>query len=130
MLYVVEEQLYQIDMTTETVNTLNISSTHNIAFDGEYIYYVNSRYTLSRYELTTGTVTEWEEIAAYNFCITNDKVYYINLRDGNHLYSINKDGSNQQMEDSSEVLDVQWDGKTITITDDHKMERQLEQEST
>jgi hypothetical protein len=130
MLYVVEEQLYQIDMTTETVNTLNISSTHNIAFDGEYIYYVNSRYTLSRYELTTGTVTEWEEIAAYNFCITNDKVYYINLRDGNHLYSINKDGSNQQMEDSSEVLDVQWDGKTITITDNHKMERQLEQEST
>lgn len=116
-LYIENRTLYEIDLNTKEINALNISSNHNIAFDGRYIYYVNDRHTLSRYDTNTRETIEWSDVAVHDFCLTDNSIYYINLRQQNSLYVMNKDGSDQRLVLNSSLLDVGWDGNQVRLVD-------------
>lgn len=121
-LYVVENKLYRIDLAEGKVDILDISLSHNVAFDGTYIYYVNDKYMLSYYNTKSGEMMEWEDIVVKDFCMVGDMIYYINLRDHNHLYSINCDGTENQMALETPLISVSWDGKEIHLVDQNKSE--------
>lgn len=108
----------RIDLQTGKTTALDIPATSNVAFDGCYIYYIDSQYTLCRLDPESGEITQWTGMAVYDFCLNKDTLYYIDMRLGNKLYAISTEGTKQELILSQSLLAVEReDYDRLKITD-------------
>ena len=71
-LYVLYAGVRCIDLRTGEITMLDIPASSNVAFDGRYIYYVDSRCALCRYDPDDGELTKWSNVAVHDFCLVGD----------------------------------------------------------
>ncbi len=90
-IYVISAQgVKQISRRTSVVTTLSeINDNNNIAFDGNYIYYVGDMYILNRYNIQEGIYESVDEVITDRFQLHEDFIEFENKRDENKLYTYN-----------------------------------------
>ncbi|GAB6107748.1 hypothetical protein [Fusibacter bizertensis] len=81
-IYVItRDGLWCINRRTNAVNLIeDIDSKYNIAFDGEYIYYVGERYKLKKYDVTTKKISDCEGIVTKDFKLMEGTIIYKNFK--------------------------------------------------
>lgn len=117
-LYVLYGGVRRIDLHTGKTTVLDIPTSSNVAFDGCYIYYIDSQYALCRLDPESGQTTRWTDMAVYDFCLCEDTLYYIDMRLGNVLYAMSTSGTEQKLVLNEELIAVECgtDGLTITLS--------------
>ena len=110
-------KLYRVDLRTSDAEILDVDPSGNIAFDGQYIYYTDSREIFYRMDTDTDEIVEWTDAVASDFCLVDDTIYYINRQDHEYLYKMDLDGSNQQLVLDQVLMSVIWNGATLQLTD-------------
>lgn len=117
-LYVFSGDVRRIDLQTGKTTALDIPTTSNVAFDGCYIYYIDSQYKLCRLDPESGEMIQWTGMTVYDFCLNEDTLYYIDMRQGNKLYAISTEGNKQKLILSQSLLAVEReDYDRLKITD-------------
>lgn len=91
------ESLYKINVKTNKVDIIDISTNNNIAFDGEYIYYIGDKSILYKYDIANDTHISSSEIATSHFYLIEDSILFINRKDGNSIYTMDKYFNNLQL---------------------------------
>ena len=79
-LYVLYDGVRRIDLRTGKTTILDIPTSSNVAFNGCYIYYIDSQYALCRLDPKNGEVVRWTDVAAHDFCLSENHLYYIDMR--------------------------------------------------
>ena len=125
-LYVLYAGVRCIDLCTGEISVLNVPASSNVAFDGRYIYYVDDRHALCRYDPDDGEITKWSSVAVHDFCLDGDALYYIDMRKGNQLYAMSTDGIEHGLvldqrllsieEGHGELVATLENGEKITMT--------------
>ena len=115
--YVFYNGVRRIDLRTGKTTMLDIPASSNVAFDGVYIYYVDSQYALCRLDPEDGKTTRWTDIAVYDFCLNEDVLYYIDMRLGNKLYAMSTDGTGRILVLDKALLAVESRIGGLTITE-------------
>jgi len=87
--FFITDAVYQVDLNTGKITTLNIPTNSNIAFDGERIYYIGNRYRLSFYDINTKEYGVIPDLITTKFFLTENEILYLNRLDQNKLYAIN-----------------------------------------
>lgn len=116
-LYVIYGGVRSIDLRTGETTVLDIPTGNNVAFDGNYIYYVDNRCALCRLNPDTEELTQWSDIAVYDFCLDGDSLYYIDMRQESALYAMSTDGTGRRLVLNEALLDVENEGSVLRITD-------------
>lgn len=116
-LYVLYNGVRRIDLQTGKTTMLEIPAHSNVAFDGVYIYYVDSQYALCRLNPENGETIRWTDISVYDFCLYENILYYIDMRLGNKLYAMSIDGTGRELILDKVRLAVESRIGCLTITE-------------
>lgn len=114
-LYLIRENgIFKINIKnnkqTELIKEDNIKS---VSYDGSYIYYINDIYELYKYSVKTGEKVKLTSNKSTYSIITEDKIIYTNLNDGNRIYIINKDGTDDHRIGDSKAKSLNYDDEYI-----------------
>lgn len=116
-LFVLYDGLRCIDLHTGETTILEIPTNSNVAFDGRYIYYVDDRCALCKYNPDDGELIRWSDIAVHDFCLDGDTLYYIDMRQGSQLYAMSTDGVDCGLVLGKRLLSIEksYDGLVATL---------------
>jgi len=83
-IYIIDtDAIRMIDRMTSQITAIgDINTVYNIAFDGQYIYYVGDRYRLSKYDVNTQEKSSVDDIITEDFRLNEGRIEYKNLLDG------------------------------------------------
>ena len=109
-LYVFYNGVRRIDLRTGKTTILDIPTSSNVAFNGCYIYYIDSQYVLCRLDPKNGEVIRWTDVVAYDFCLSEENLYYIDMRLGSELYAMSIDGTERKLLLREPLLSVECEG--------------------
>lgn len=109
-LYVLYDGVRRIDLRTGKTTILDIPTSSNVAFNGCYIYYIDSQYALCRLDPKNGEVVRWTDVAAHDFCLSENHLYYIDMRLGSELYAMSIDGTERKLLLREPLLSVEREG--------------------
>lgn len=90
-------KIWQVDRRTEEITLLDIPWQDNIAFDGDYIYYLDDESVLCSYYPSAGKMKRCKGIIAASFYLYGDSIYYANRLDGNRLYQYDLENGETQL---------------------------------
>lgn len=116
-LYVLCGGVRRIDLHTGEITVLDVPGSSNVAFDGHYLYYRDDQYAICKLNQSSGELTRWSDVAVYDFCLSGDTIYYIDMRQGNELYAMSTNGTEQQLVLSETLIAVECEGNNLRITD-------------
>ena len=115
--FFIADDVYQVDFHNGKVTTLNIPTNSNIAFDGERIYYIGSRYQLSYYDIETREYGVIPDLITTRFFLTENEILYLNRVDQNKIYAINLETSISTKVIDKTALDFHGDANFIYYQD-------------
>lgn len=95
MLYLLKNNgLYRMNLKNKKEEILiNEEDIKTICCDGINIYYINKNYEIYKYCIDTKTKNKLTNEKSSYLIASKDKLVYTNLKDKNHIYIMNKNGS-------------------------------------
>lgn len=116
-LYVLYDGVRCVDLHTGETMIFDIPTNNNVAFDGRYIYYVDNRCALCRYDPGSRELIRWSSVAAHDFCLDGNTLYYIDMRQGSQLYAMSTDGVDYGLVLGQRLLSIEksHDGLVATL---------------
>jgi len=87
--YVSADDIYQIDLRSGKISQLHIPLNGSVAFDGERIYYIGSRYQLSYYDTVSAEHSTVADVITTKFFLAENELFFLNRMDQKKLYAMN-----------------------------------------
>ncbi|TCO72166.1 ABC transporter permease [Marinisporobacter balticus] len=116
-IYFIGDGVQQVNRRSGQIQTINIPTNGNIAYDGQRIFFIGDRYQLSYYDTHTKEFSTVPEIIATKFFLDDNKVFFLNPLDGEKLYVLNLvDNTRRKILDKT-VLDFYCDSEYIYYQD-------------
>ncbi len=77
-IYIIDtDAVRMIDRMTSKITAIgDINTVYNIAFDGQYIYYIGDRYRLSKYDVNTQEKSSVDDIITEDFRLNEGRIEY------------------------------------------------------
>ncbi len=130
MYYAENEAICRMDLATGAWEVFSDDrGSVDIAYDGEYFYYLDQYNCLNRKSLDTEMNHILEDIVTDRFLLTPDGIYFLNKQDGNALYLWNEDTATpckiceetamyMQWRNGALLL-TSWDGRIFTLSENN-----------
>lgn len=112
-LFFVGNDIRQFDRMSGKLSVLPISSEKNIAFDGEFIYFIGDDSTLMRYDPVEKKSIPLSGVTASEFYLAEHGIYFLNRKDQNKIYFCNTDGTGSSMILNDSVNSFSLSGQKI-----------------
>lgn len=107
-IYFVEKDIKQVNRKTKKIRVIDVPTNKNIAFDGKYIYYIDDKLILSRYDTLSGSHDSMPNIRTPFFLLVEKGILFINRIDNNKMYFADAEGKNLKL-----ISDVSADWFTV-----------------
>lgn len=101
-----EDEIERVNrITGKTEVIINYPTIRNVAFDGEFIYYINEKMHLVRYDTKSKNEKEYINVVTEKYILINNNIFFINIKDHNRIYVINLiDDNVKKLTDKSAIL--------------------------
>lgn len=112
--FISQDEIRQVNRLTGKSNVIIQSPLlRSVAFDGQYIYYINGKYQVVKYDTETDSETVFPDIITTYFVLTDTELYFLNRKDQYKIYVMNlNDSSLKELTDKS-VLTFTLDDQYI-----------------
>lgn len=114
--FVGTKAITEVSRITGKAQTLDIDLSENIAFDGNFFYYTDNYWVLTKYDTQNGEKVSLSEVIAYDFCLDEQSIYYVSITDGYHVYQCSPNGENRHKVSDIAAQDISCDETHIYIT--------------
>lgn len=85
--FICQDSIRKVNCTTHHMTLLEIeTSGNNFSFDGNNLYYLNTKYQLCVYNLSTSESFSYDNVVASDFILFEGGIYYIDLENKNSIY--------------------------------------------
>jgi DNA-binding beta-propeller fold protein YncE len=88
-IFIVANDVWQIDRATHSVSLLPIPTNRSFAYDAPHIFYIDGRSAVMKYDTRSGQTNAVADVVTTCFYLTDTELFFVNRLDGSGLYTLN-----------------------------------------